>query len=343
MVGDVQYGTIAGVGKPVARLVCGTMVVTDEEEARPKGSWGDLNRERSFALLDAVAAQGGNTFDTAHVYGIGGAGEKGLGLWMAERGNREQLVLIGKGGVRRSPLAPYKVMPSFIDADLYESLKRLQTGYLDLYLMHYDDPAAPVGPLLECLNGHLAAGRVRAVGCSNMTHRRFDAANEYAARHGLQPLAASQPQYSLAEQGAVYIPGSVTISGPRQRAARAWYAANRMPVIPYSSLGSGFFGGILRPGTFERVKEALNPTAVRVYACAPNFERLARVAALAERKGASIAQVALAFLLTGPLNVFAVTGPRSGAEFADNAGALKLDLNADEHAWLDLERNEPPF
>ena len=246
------------------------MVITDEEEARPKGPWGDLNRELSFALLDSIVALGGNTFDTAHVYGLDGAGEKGLGRWMAERGNRDELVIIGKGGIRPSPPAPCKVMHSFIDADLYESLARLQTSYIDLYLMHYDDPAAPIGPLMETLNAHLAAGRTRAIGCSNMTHRRFDEANEYADRHGLQPLVASQPQYSLAEQGTTYIPGSVTISGPEHRAARAWYAANQMPVIPYSSLGSGFFSGTLRPGNFAQVKQIMNPTAVRVYACETN-------------------------------------------------------------------------
>ena len=338
----MKYGRIAGIRKPVARLVCGTMVITDEAEARPKGPWGDLNRELSFALLDAVVAGGGNTFDTAHVYGIGGAGENGLGLWMAERGNREELVIIGKGGVRPSPPAPYKVMPSFLDADLFETLARLQTGHVDLYMMHYDDPAAPIGPLMETLNAHLAAGRTRAIGCSNMTHERFDEANEYADRHGLQPLVASEPQYSLAEQGAIYIPGSVSISGPAHRGARDWYAAAGMPVIPYSSLGSGFFSGLLQPGTFEQVKEHMNPTAVRVYACPANFERLQRVAALAERKAASIAQIALAFLLTGPLNVFALTGPRSPAEFADNAAALDIFLIPAERAWLDLETDTAP-
>ena len=91
-------------------------------------------------------------------------------------------------------------MPSFIDADLFESLARLQTGYLDLYMMHYDDPSAPVGPLIETLNAHLAAGRTGAIGCSNMTHERFEEANEYAGKHGLAPLVASQPQYSLADR-----------------------------------------------------------------------------------------------------------------------------------------------
>ncbi|MDE0448159.1 MAG: aldo/keto reductase [Spirochaetaceae bacterium] len=338
----MKYGTIAGIGKPVARLVCGTMVITDEEEARPKGPWGDLNRELSFALLDAIAAGGGNTFDTAHVYGIGGAGEKGLGLWMAERGNRDELVIIGKGGVRPSPPAPYKVMPSFIDADLFETLARLQTGYVDLYMMHYDDPAAPLGPLMETLNAHLAAGRTRTIGCSNMTHERFEEANEYADKRGLEPLVASEPQYSLAEQGAIYIPGSVSISGPAHRNAREWYAGTGMPVIPYSSLGSGFFSGLLRPGTFDEVKERMNPTAVRVYACEANFERLERVATLAERMGASVAQIALAFLLTGPLNVFALTGPRSPAEFADNTAALEITLTPAERAWLDLETDTAP-
>jgi len=140
----------------------------------------------------------------------------------------------------------------------------------------------------------------------------------------------------------VYIPGSVSISGPAHRAARKWYAESGMPVIPYSSLGSGFFSGLLQPGTYEQVKERMNPTAVRVYACEANFERLERVAALAKRKGASIAQVALAFLLTGPLNVFALTGPRRPAEFADNAAALDITLTPAERAWLDLETATAP-
>ena len=140
----------------------------------------------------------------------------------------------------------------------------------------------------------------------------------------------------------MYIPGSVSISGPAHRAARAWYADSGMPVIPYSSLGSGFSSGLLKPGTFEQVKKRMNPTSVRVYSCEANFKRLERVAALAERKDVSIAQVALAFLLTGPLNVFALTGPRSPAEFADNAAALDIALSPAERAWIDLETATAP-
>ena len=86
----MNYGTVKGIDKPISRLVLGTMIITDELEARPKGAWGDINREKSFELLDDVLAQGCNTFDTAHVYGIGCASEKGLGLWMKERGNRKR-------------------------------------------------------------------------------------------------------------------------------------------------------------------------------------------------------------------------------------------------------------
>lgn len=247
-----------------------------------------------FALLDAIAAGGGTTFDTAHVYGIGGAGENGLGLWLAERGNRNELVIIGMGGIRPEPPAPYKVMPSFIDADLFESLAHLQTGYVDLYMMHYDDPAAPIGPLMETLNAHRAAGRTRAIGCSNMTHERFEEANEYADKHGIEPFG-----------------------GPR------------------TAVFAGGTGCHLHPRLGEHLR-AGSPRRARLRLPA-NFERLERAAALAERRGASIAQIALAFLLTGPLNVFALTGPRSPAEFADSAGALEIALTPAERAWLDLE------
>ena len=112
------------------------------------------------------------------------------------------------------------------------SLKRLQTDYVDIYVMHRDNEEVPVGEFMDVLNEHYAAGRIRAFGGSNWSHTRIAEANAYAARHGLQPMTVSSPNYGLAEQVLdPWGPGCVTLSGPQNTAARAWYQANRMPVL----------------------------------------------------------------------------------------------------------------
>ena len=263
----MEYVRIPGVNRPVARMVLGTMVITDEEEARKKGPWGDYGRKEAFELVDGVFALGGNTFDTAHVYGIAGASERGLGKWMKERGNREDVVILSKGGIRSAPPAPYKVMTSFIDADIYESLSRLQTDYMDMYMLHYDDERHPVGPYVEALHAHWEAGRIHAYGGSNWSHVRIAEANEYAAKHGLQPFTISEPQFSLAE---ARWPGRLTISRPQNKDARAWYAANNVTVIPYQSMAGGFMSGRITRDDYLNVNPA-EPNVVKAYCFEENF------------------------------------------------------------------------
>lgn len=141
----MYYGSVRGVGKPVSRLVLGTMIINTRE------------LERSFNLLDSVFELGCTTFDTAHVYGDGES-ERGIGRWMEERGNRDEVVIISKGAHHNADRR--RVTPFDITSDLYDSLARLRTDYIDIYLLHRDDPSVPVEPIVECLNEHLAAGRV---------------------------------------------------------------------------------------------------------------------------------------------------------------------------------------
>ena len=212
----MQYGQISGIDKPVSRLVLGTMIVSIQEA------------ERSFALLDAVFEMGGNTLDTAHVYG-GGNSERGIGQWLVQRGNREQVVIISKGCHHNADRK--RVTPFDLSADLHDSLARLRTDYIDLYLLHRDDPSVPVGPIVEALNEHWQAGRIRAFGGSNWTHQRIQEANEYASQRGLRPFTVSSPNYGLADQVLdPWGPGCVTLSGPQNVEARSWYEANQMPV-----------------------------------------------------------------------------------------------------------------
>ncbi|HEY3417150.1 MAG TPA: aldo/keto reductase, partial [Armatimonadota bacterium] len=154
----LQFSEIPGVGKPISRIVLGTMIINQRD-------W-----EQSVTLLDAAVRHGVTTLDTAHVY-AGGDSERAIGRWMVERGNRAQMVILSKGAHPNADRA--RVTPFDITADLTDSLTRLKTEYIDIYLLHRDDPSVPVGPIVEVLNEHQRAGRIRAFGGSNWTHQRL--------------------------------------------------------------------------------------------------------------------------------------------------------------------------
>jgi aryl-alcohol dehydrogenase-like predicted oxidoreductase len=292
--------------------------------------------ERSFALLDAVFEMGGNTLDTAHVY-AGGNSERGIGQWMADRGNREQMVIVSKGCHHNADRK--RVTPFDLNADLYDSLARLQTDHIDVYLLHRDDPDVPVGPIVEALNEHWQAGRIHAFGGSNWTHQRIEEANEYARTHGLRPFTASSPNYGLAEQVLdPWGPGCVTLSGPQNVEARAWYRANQMPVLAYSSLARGFFSGRITPENLDQMRDTLDRACQTAYCHEVNLRRLERAMALAAKRGVTVPQIALAYALHSPLDVYPLVGAANGNEYAQNVEALDIALTDAERAWLNLER-----
>lgn len=321
----MQYRTIPRCEKPIARLVLGTMIINAQE------------RERSFALLDAVYALGANTFDTAHGY-AGGNSERGLGDWMDARGNREEVFILSKAchpNADRRRVTPYDLA-----SDLHDSLARLKTDYIDLYLLHRDDLNTSVADMVEAFNEHIATGKIRAYGGSNWTHQRIAEANAYAEAHGLVPMTASSPNYGLAEQ--VEEPwgdGCITVSGPAQADARAWYTASQMPLFAYSSLARGFFSGRMSRSNLETSRKLLDGAATKAYLHEVNLQRLDRVEALAADKGCTVPQLALAYVLHSPLNVFPLVGAASRDEFAENVHALELELAPEELAWLDLRQD----
>lgn len=317
----MRYGTIPNVDKPVSRVALGTMIINTNEY------------ERSAALLDDALAAGINTLDCAHVYG-GGNSERAIGRWMAERGNRAQVVILSKGAHPNADRL--RVTPYDITADLHDSLTRLRTDYIDIYLLHRDDPAVPVGPIVEVFNEHLRAGRIRAFGGSNWTHERLQAANDYAAAHGLTPFAASSPNFSLAIQvDDPWGPGCVTIGGPDHAAARAWYARAGLAVFAYSSLGRGLLSGRITPENYDEMRDSLDGAAQRGYYHDVNRARLTRAQQLAVEKGMTVPQVALAYVLSQPLPIYALVGAANANEIAATTAAVDLTLTPDELAWLE--------
>jgi aryl-alcohol dehydrogenase-like predicted oxidoreductase len=310
----MRYRRFEPLARELSVLALGTAYLADDGEGA------------SFELLDAWLELGGNLVDCARQYGDGRS-ELILGRWLDARGTRDDVVLITKGahhvtvGSHHDP-ARRRVTPEHVAADLAESLEALAVDTIDLYFLHRDDPSRPVGPLVEALNRHAAAGRIRYFGASNWTTERIEEANAYAAWNGLQGFAGSSPGLSLAEPRGEPWPGTVFA---RSRDARAWYRRNQLPLFAWSSQAGGFFAG--------RRDELVD----RVYADDRNLERLRRAEELGARKGASANEVALAWVLHQPFPTYAIIGPRSPSELRESVAGLGVELTPAEVRWLDLD------
>ncbi len=320
----MKYGTIPGVTKPVSRLVQGT-ANTVFDPSKP---------DQAFALLDMAMEYGINTFDTAHVYGEGN--ETMLGNWVRERGVRDQVVILAKGA---HPYGHNRVTPEDIEADLTESLRRQNSDYFDLYVLHRDDPAVPVGPIVEALNKHKDAGRIGAFGGSNWTWERIKEANDYAASHNLTPFAVTSPNYSLAEMYAPPWDDCLSISGPQGQADRDYYAETGIAVMPWSSMAGGFFSDTYHQDNLETFGQDnyFAQICIKCYCGETNFQRLDRVRELASAKNLTVAQIALAFTFSQPMNLFPLVSSLTKEQFAANVAAVEVALTPIEVAYLDLK------
>jgi len=310
---------LPGVPNGVCRIVQGTAMLTGR----------DLDTE--FALLDACISHGCNTFDTAENYGRGRS-ERVLGDWMRERDNRSRLTIISKGGHPYGDVT--RINRSAIREDLFSSLRRLGTEWIDVYLLHRDDTSVPVSIAVDTLNELHAEGLIGAFGGSNWTFERIREANDYAARQGLVPFAVSSPQFSLADQLVAPWPGCVSISGASDITARNWYAESGMLLLVWSSLAGGFFSGRFPLVSGDRVANEEELHCLQVYGSDINLARLQRTKELAACRGVSPAQVALAFVLAQNFTTAAITGARTPHEVSQNMGALSFSLSAADTDWL---------
>ena len=306
--------TIPGVAKPISRIVLGTLVFSPHK---------DMTGEE---LLDAFFSAGGNAIDTAHAYG-GGDSERVVGAWMNTHDNREEVFLIDKGAHHTPKVPRPRLNPQEIKCDLDESLDRLHTDYIDLYLLHRDDPQIPVATIIEYLNQEIEAGRILAFGASNWTHLRIQEANEYAVQNELIGFAVSSSNLSLAVPMEAMWPGVLSASDEAQR----WHRENDFPLLSWSSQARGFFSGQFTPENRD------DENMVRVYYNPENFEKLRRAQELGGKKGFTAIQIALAYVMHQPYPTFPIVGPCTLAELDSSLEALKIRFSNDEMRWLNLE------
>lgn len=314
----MRYFRLPGIAKDLSVVCLGT------------GSYGSaLSEDESFALLDDFAARGGTFLDTAHVYadwlpGGTGASERTLGRWLRSRSLAARVAVGTKGGhPRLETMSQSRLRPADIAQDLTESLERLQTDAVDLYWLHRDAPAVPVGEILTALNEHLRAGRVGALGASNWSTARLAEAARFAGAASLTGFCASQIAWSLAQDNVAFDPvqGTISIDAPTLDD----YGASGLRVIPYSAQAGGFFA---RPygETDARFARYHSPLSAG---------RWERAQALARERRFSANAVALAYLLNHSCGGAGIVGPHTAAQMADSCGAADIALTPDDLRFLE--------
>ncbi|MFS0862130.1 aldo/keto reductase [Fredinandcohnia sp. 179-A 10B2 NHS] len=314
----MNYLTIRGVidhksvEKKVSRLIMGTA-----------GFFRLESREHAFSIMDEFVNVGGNTFDSAHQYIDS---EVILGEWLEQRNIRSQVHIITKGAHPDDPEPGPRVKPKTITKDITESLERLRTDYIDFYALHRDDENVEVGPIIEVLNEHLAAGRLHAIGASNWKHERIQAANEYAAKHGLVGFTFSSPNLSLAKCNVPRWPGCVSVNEEISN----WHVGNQFPLLSWSSQAGGFFSGRFSPDNREDEEFA------QVYYSDENWERYKRAQKLAEIKGATAIEIALAYVLNQPYPTGAIIGPEKVEELRSSIKGSNIQLSAEDMNYLNI-------
>jgi aryl-alcohol dehydrogenase-like predicted oxidoreductase len=279
----------------------------------------------SFAILDAFVAGGFNAIDTADMYSrwapghVGGESETVIGNWLKRRGKRDDVLILTKVG---NDMGQGKNLTEpYILRSIDDSLRRLQTDYIDLYQQHFDDDVTPVEETMGAFAKVVASGKVRAIGCSNISAERLMASQAAAAASGGPRYETLQPHYNLVER-----PG---YEGTYEKLA----VEQGLGVITYWSLASGFLTGKYR----SEADQGKSPRGggMGKYLTEKGFKVLAALDHIAAGLGATQAQVALAWLIARPSVAAPVASATSVAQWQDIARAAHLTLNAEAMALLD--------
>lgn len=314
------YEKLEGISAPLSKLVFGSnarMRTDDSGEAAE--------------CLDTAWEIGFRTFDTAHSYGTS---EKNIGAWIAKRGNRSEIVIMDKGCNPGQAGSTDVFSGKTIREQVKMSLDSLQTEYVDIYALHRDDESQPVDEIVEMLNALKEEGKIRRFGGSNWKQYRIEQANRYAREHGLSGFSVLSPAYSLADYVRDPWGGSVSLSGEENRAYREWLTENQMPVLNYSSLARGFLSGRFHSADEKDIGQYLREGTVKEYYDAANMLRLKRAEEMAQKKGATVSQICLAWLLAQKMNLFPLIAPSTEAHMREAAGACEIRLTEEECRWL---------
>jgi len=242
------------------------------------------DKDNSEAVLSFYAENGGNFIDTADMYSqwapghIGGESETIIGNWMKKRGNRSQMVVASK--VAKLDIRPGLKAENVVAA-CDDSLRRLQTDYIDLYYAHQDDPDTPIEETLSTFDNLIQSGKVRYIAASNFSAARLQESLDISKKLGLASYVACQDQYNLMDR-------------EYERTLRDTVEKNGLSEIPFYGLARGFLSGKYRPGvTVESVRA--NGVA-NSYANERGWSMLEKLDQIAKDRNTSVSAISLAWL-----------------------------------------------
>ena len=286
-----------------------------------------LDQDKSNAILDKFAGLGGNFIDTARSYGDWspdapkGSSERAVGAWLKSQ-SRENFVIATKGGHFDLRVGDYRnrVNATDIASDLDESLGHLGVDTIDLYWLHMDNPETPVAELIDFLNAARDAGKIRWFGASNWTDERVLEANAYAKSSGKVGFVAVEPFWGLAKPNE---------ANAMQQGYQLYFEDHGgklkdagLAIIPYCGQSRGYFGML------EKGADAVSDDLKAFYDNPANAGRFAAAQAVAQRHGATVSEVVLAYLMNQPGQVIPIIGASSPARIEESVKAAALKLTA---------------
>ena len=278
-----------------------------------------LSEPDSFHQLDRAVASGLTFIDTADVYSTWVPGHKGgesetiLGKWFARSGRRKDVFLATKAGFEMGE-GKSGLSARYIAQAIDESLRRLQTDYIDLYQAHTDDTKVPLEETLGAFDKLIKAGKIRYIGASNYSGARLAEAMETSRKNGLASYISLQPHYNLME--------------------RQTFESDLLPVvqkyslgvIPYFSLAAGFLTGKYRRG--QDVSGVARGGMVKKYLNDRGFTVADVVVQVAREHNSTPAAVALAWLLAQPGIIAPIASASSDRQFDDLLASADFELDA---------------
>ncbi len=315
----MEYRTLGRTGLHVSELCLGTM----------QFGW-TADEATSFAILDAFFEAGGNFIDTADIYSAwapgnpGGVSEEIIGRWMKARGNRRQIVLATKvrGRMWAGPNGEGLSRKHIVEA-VEDSLRRLQTDYIDLYQAHAFDPTTPIEETMRAFEDLVRQGKVLYVGASNYPAWRLAEALAVSEHHGWVRYESLQPHYNLVHRGEF------------ERELKPLCEHHGLGVIPYSPLAGGFLTGKYRRGEPLPASVRADSIRRRYFESETAWNALEALRRIADERGKTPAQVALAWLLSRPPITAPIVGANTVAQLEELLGAAGLRLTPEEVGLLD--------